>query len=143
MNYAGRWPPSATPGQSAAGIPLLATNDALYAEPDDRPIHDILTCIREGMKLIEAGQKLEANAERHLKSASEMARLFAACPNAIAATQDLMGRVVFTLDQLAYEYPHEPVPQGWTPQSWLEHLVWSEAHKRHPEGIPKETKKGS
>ncbi|HEY0628855.1 MAG TPA: error-prone DNA polymerase, partial [Sphingomicrobium sp.] len=124
-----------------AGVPLLATNDALYATPDDRPVHDILTCIREGMKLTDAGQKLEANAERHLKGPVEMARLFAACPEAITATQDLMDQVSFTLDQLAYEYPHEPVPEGWTPQSWLEHLVWSEAHKRHPEGIPEETKK--
>jgi error-prone DNA polymerase len=122
----------------AAGIPLLATNDALYADPDDRPVHDVLTCIREGVKLAEAGRKLEANAERHLKSPSEMERLFAAYPEAVAATQDLMKCVTFTLDQLKYEYPHEPVPEGWIPQSWLEHLVWSEAHKRHPDGIPQD-----
>ena len=121
----------------AARVPLLATNDALYAVADDRPIHDVLTCIREGMTLAEAGQKLEASAERHLKEPGEMARLFAVCPEAIAATQDLMHRVNFTLDQLAYEYPHEPVPAGWTPQSWLRHLVETEASKRHPDGIPK------
>src|SRR6185369_16283929 len=86
--------------------------------------------------LAEAGQKLEANAERHLKSPAEMARLFAACPEAIAATQDLMERVSFTLDDLKYDYPHEPVPEGWTPQSWLRHLVETEAAKRHPDRIP-------
>ncbi|HXG80731.1 MAG TPA: PHP domain-containing protein, partial [Sphingomicrobium sp.] len=120
----------------AAGIPLLATNDALYAGPDDRIVQDVLTCIRERMTLAEAGLKLEANAERHLKSPAEMARLFAACPDAIETTQQLIRRIDFTLDQLAYEYPHEPVPEGWTPQSWLEHLVETEANKRHPDGIP-------
>jgi error-prone DNA polymerase len=120
----------------AAGVPLLATNDALYAVPGDRPVHDVLTCVREGVTLVEAGQQLEANAERHLKSPVEMVRLFASRPEAIAATRDLMEQVSFTLDELKYEYPHEPVPAGWTPQSWLEHLVWSEAHKRHPDGIP-------
>ena len=119
-----------------AGVPLLATNDALYAEPDDRPVHDVLTCIREGVTLAEAGQKLEANAERHLKSPGEMMRLFAAHPEAIEATQDLMDRVTFTLGDLKYEYPHEPVPDGWMPQSWLEHLVKTEANRRHPDGIP-------
>jgi error-prone DNA polymerase len=121
----------------AAGIPLLATNDALYAGPDDRPVQDVLTCIREGVTLAEAGQKLEANAERHLKSPGEMARLFAACPETIASTQALMDRVSFTLEDLKYEYPHEPVPEGWAPQSWLRHLVETEAHKRHPDGIPR------
>jgi len=124
-----------------AGDPLLATNDALYADPDDRPVQDVLTCIREGVTLTEAGQKLESNAERHLKSPSEMARLFAACPEAIEATQDLMDQVSFTLDDLKYEYPHEPVPESWTPQSWLRHLVETEAHKRHPDGIPPEMRR--
>jgi error-prone DNA polymerase len=122
----------------AADVSLLATNETLYAEPGDRPVHDVLSCIREGMMLAEAGRKLEANAERHLKGPAEMGRLFAACPEAIAATQELMERVTFTLDQLAYEYPHEPVPEGWTPQSWLEHLALTKAGERHPDGIPPE-----
>jgi error-prone DNA polymerase len=120
----------------AAGVTLLATNDALYAERDDRPVYDVLTCIREGMTLVEAGQRLEGNAERHLKGPAEMARLFAACPETIAATQDLMERVGFTLNDLKYEYPHEPVPEGWKPQGWLEHLVLTKARERHPDGIP-------
>jgi error-prone DNA polymerase len=125
----------------AIGIPLLATNDALYADPDDRPVQDVLTCIREGMTLAEAGQRLEANAERHLKTPDEMARLFAAYPEAITATQELIGQISFKLDKLAYEYPHEPVPEGWTPQSWLRHLVETEANKRHPDGIPDQMRK--
>jgi error-prone DNA polymerase len=118
------------------GVPLLATNDALYASPADRPLHDVVTCIREGVTIHEAGRLLAANAERHLKTPGEMARLFRDCPEAVDESLNLLGRIDFSLDQLRYEYPHEPVPDGWTPQGWLEHLVMEEAERRHPDGLP-------
>ncbi len=118
------------------GVPLIATNDALYAEADDRPMQDVLTCIREGLTIQTAGRRLAPNAERHLKAPTEMVRLFATCPQAIAATQDLLACIDFTLDQLVYEYPHEPVPEGWAPQDWLEHLVAEKAQARFPDGLP-------
>jgi len=123
---------------AATGVPLLATNDALYAAPHDRPLHDIITCIREGVSLESAGRRLLANAERHLKAPAEMARLFRTCPAAISATTDLLSRISFTLDDLRYEYPHEPVPDGWTPQGWLEHMVLREAERRFPDGLPED-----
>jgi error-prone DNA polymerase len=119
------------------GIPLIATNDTLYASPADRPYHDILTCIREKVTIHEAGTKLAANGERYLKDAAEMARLFADVPEAIAATADLFAAITFTLDELAYEYPHEPVPMGWTPQDWLTELTTSTLAERFPDGAPK------
>ncbi|SFF89945.1 error-prone DNA polymerase, DnaE-like [Novosphingobium sp. CF614] len=118
------------------GVPLIATSDALHARPEDRPLQDVLTCIREGLTVQTAGRRLAANGERHLKPPAEMARLFRDCPQALAATRDLFARVEFTLDQLAYEYPHEPVPKGWTPQGWLEHLVEQGARDRFPGGLP-------
>jgi error-prone DNA polymerase len=118
------------------GIPLLATNDAHYACPSDRPLHDIVTCIREGVTIQQAGRLLAANAERHLKSPREMARLFKDCPEAVEESLRFVDRIQFTLDQLRYEYPHEPVPDGWVAQGWLEHLVMEAADKRHPEGLP-------
>ena len=129
-------------GQTA-GVPLIATNDPLYATSDCRPLHDVMTCIREGRSIHTAGRLLAANAERHLKAPAEMARLFAACPAAIAAGADLFGAISFTLDDLRYEYPHETVPPGHTPQSWLEHLVEQGGRARFPadqfpEGLPAE-----
>ncbi len=118
------------------GVPLIATNDALYAFPEDRPMQDVLTCIREGVTIQTAGRRLAPNAERHLKPPAEMARLFLACPEALNATQDLQNCIAFTLDELVYEYPHEPVPEGWQPQDWLEHLVMEGAKTRFPEGLP-------
>ena len=123
------------------GTPLLATNDALYAGPEQRPLHDILTCIREKTTIHEAGRKLKANAERHLKSGAEMARLFKDQPQAVEESLSLLSRVNFTLDQLRYEYPHEPVPNGWEPQEWLEHLTLTKAHERYGPVIPEKVRK--
>lgn len=117
-------------------VPLIATNDALFAAPEDRPLQDVLTCIREGLRVQTAGRRLAVNAERHLKAPREMARLFHSCPEAVEATGDLLSCIDFQLDELAYEYPHEPVPPGWTPQGWLEHLVEEGARDRFPDGLP-------
>jgi len=122
-------------------VPLLATNDALYAEPAQRPLHDIITCIREGVTIHAAGRKLAANAERHLKSPAEMARLFRDCPAAVTETSAFLSRIAFTLDDLRYEYPHEPVPDGWEPQAWLEHLVTQAAHQRYGNRLPDKIRK--
>ncbi len=118
------------------GVPLIASNDALYAAPEVRPLHDVLTAIREGTSVQLAGRLLAANAERYLKPPAEMARLLRSCPEALAETQTLLSCIGFTLDELRYEYPHEPVPPGWTPQAWLEHLVLEAAKAHFPEGVP-------
>ena len=125
---------------AASDIPLLATNDALYANPECRPLHDVLTAIRFGTSVKAAGRKLEANAERHLKPPAEMKGLFSRCPEALVETSRFIQRIHFALDDLRYEYPHEPVPGGWQPDEWLAHLVWTAARKRHGE-IPEKLRK--
>jgi error-prone DNA polymerase len=120
-----------------AGVPLLAINDVLYHSPKQRPLQDVLTCIREGCTLDEAGKRLEINAERHLKAPTEMARLFKDAPDALAETKNILTRIDFTLDQLAYSYPDEPVPPGRTAQDWLEELVWRHApYRYYKTGVP-------
>jgi error-prone DNA polymerase len=113
------------------GVPLLATNDALYATPQQRPLHDVVTCIRLGLKIDEAGTRIAANAERHLKPGKEMARLFVDHRAAVDEGLRLLDRIGFDLEQLKYEYPHEPVPSGWTPQKWLEKLVADGVRERY------------
>jgi error-prone DNA polymerase len=121
------------------GIPLIAVNNALYAGPDARPLHDVMTCIRTHKSIDKAGRLLASNAERHLKSPREMARLFADAPGAITETQRLLDSVNFDLGELSYEYPHEPVPPGYTAQGWLETLVTTKAQDRYPGGVPPST----
>jgi error-prone DNA polymerase len=118
------------------GAPLVAVSDALYHAPDRRPLQDILACIRAGCTLREAGYRLEANAERHLKPPSMMARLFADHPDALARTVEIAQACGFSLDQLRYEYPDEPVPPGRTAQGYLADKVHERARWRYPDGIP-------
>ncbi len=117
-------------------IPLIAVNDALYHSPAQRPLQDVVTCIREGVTIENAGRLLQANAERHLKPPEEMARLFRDAPEAIAETVSFLDRIQFSLSELKYEYPDEPVPRGKTPQGWLEELTWWRAARRWPDGVP-------
>jgi len=124
---------------------LVAVNDVSYHVPERRPLVDVLTCIREKCTLRQAGLKLAVNAERHLKPAAEMARLFKNFPEAIARTLDIAEACRFSLDELKYEYPDEPVPEGKTAQQHLEDLTWAGAQERYPqdrypEGIPADVK---
>jgi error-prone DNA polymerase len=109
----------------SAGVPLLATNEVLYHEPSRRRLQDVLTCIREKTTVEAIGRRVEANAERHLKPAAEMVRLFRDMPQAIAETMQFADRISFSLDQLKYQYPDEPVPRGKTAQQHLEDLTWA------------------
>lgn len=108
-----------------AKVPLLATNEVLYHDPGRRPLQDVLTCIREKTTIEAVGRKLEANAERFMKTPREMARLFRDFPEAIAETMRFADKIDFSLDQLKYQYPDEPVPPGKTAQGHLEDLTWA------------------
>ena len=112
-----------------AKVPLLATNEVLYHHPARRPLQDVLTCIREKTTIEVIGKRLEANAERYLKPGDEMARLFRDFPQAISETMRFAGRIHFSLDQLKYQYPDEPVPPGKTAQQHLEDLTWEGVEK--------------
>ncbi|MBV9563651.1 MAG: PHP domain-containing protein, partial [Bradyrhizobium sp.] len=118
-----------------ADVPLLATNEVLYHDPARRPLQDVLTCIREKTTIDAIGRRLEANAERHLKPAAEMARLFRDHPDAIRETLRFADRIGFSLDQLKYQYPDEPVPPGKTAQQHLEDLTRAGVEKYFPGGI--------
>ena len=119
-----------------AHAPLLATNDALYAHPAERDLQDMMTCIREKVTIDRAGHLLEPNAERHLKGPAEMARLFRDAPEALAETSRLLDRVGFSLADLRYDYPDEPVPLGWTADGWLAHEGRAGLARRYPGVVP-------
>ncbi len=125
----------------ATGAPMVATNDVLYHAPERRALQDVLTCIRETCTIAEAGLRLQANAERHLKSPDEMARLFARFPGAVERSAEIAERISFDLGQLRYEYPDEPVPPGKTAIQHLRDLSWAGAAWRYPDGVPDKVKK--
>ncbi len=118
------------------GAPMIATNAVLYHHPDRRRLQDVLTCIREGTTIDAAGRRLQANAERHLKPAAEMARLFRGHEAALARTLEVAEACRFSLRELEYQYPDEPVPQGWTAQRRLIRLTFQGAREKWPGGVP-------
>jgi len=112
------------------GIQVVATNDVRYASPAARRVHDVFLCLRHGLTIEEIGRKLAPNAERWLKPAVEMARLFADAPKVLATTAELAARCGFTLADLGYEFPTFPVPPGETQQSYLVQQTWQNAPSR-------------
>ncbi len=116
--------------------PLLAINDVLMHVVERRPLQDVLTAIRLGVSLEDAGRRLEANAERHLKDAAEMARLFSEVPEAIGETLHFVDGLSFSLDELSGDYPEE-LREGYaTPQEALRAFAYEGAAKRFDGGIP-------
>ena len=119
------------------GAPMVATNAVLYHHYERRPLQDVLTCIREKTTIDEAGLKLQANAERFLKTPAEMARLFKGHEAALARTVEIAQACPFNLEELSYVYPDEPVPPGKTPDQHLRNLTFKGVRRYYPDGAPK------
>jgi error-prone DNA polymerase len=119
------------------GVALLATNHVHYHEGVRRPVQDVLTCVRHGCTLQEAGYRLFANGERYLKPPEKMWRLFEGCPAAIERGLEIVRNCRFSLAELRYEYPTEAVPKGLSPSVYLRQMTYEGAEVRYPNGIPK------
>ncbi|MBS3649778.1 error-prone DNA polymerase [Pseudaminobacter sp. 19-2017] len=129
------WIEQAAALAEAAGVPLMAVNNVLYHVPECRSLQDVLTAIRLGVTVAEAGYELQANAERHLKPPLDMARLFRGHSHAISETLRFAASLKFSLGELSHNYPDEPTRGGATPQEELERLTWEGAAKRFPGGL--------
>ncbi len=112
-------------------VPVVATGGVRFSSPDERPLFDVLTCIREHVTLGQAGRRLSANAERYLKPPAQMARLFADMPHAVRATLDLADRLQFSMTDLGYRFPRYPVPPGETEASFLRKITEVGARNRY------------
>jgi error-prone DNA polymerase len=112
-------------------LPLLATNGVCYAAAKDRELCDAFTAIRHHRTLATAGRLLARNSERHLKSPQEMQQLFADLPEAISNTLELSSRLEFTLNDLGYQFPRYPVPEGETMNSFLREHAWEGFGQRY------------
>ncbi|HWB99485.1 MAG TPA: PHP domain-containing protein [Bryobacteraceae bacterium] len=130
-----RWIQSVADFGRSLSVPLVVTNDVLYHEPGRKMLQDVVTCIREGCTLAEAGFRLEANAERHLKPPQVMAQLFAGWPDALEATIEIADRCRFSMDELRYEYPEEIITPGLSAFEDLRQRAFAGAKERYPKGV--------
>ncbi|HWB85659.1 MAG TPA: error-prone DNA polymerase [Bryobacteraceae bacterium] len=136
-----RWIQTVSEFARSIGIPAVVTNDVLYHARERKPLQDVVTCIREGCTLEAAGFRLQANAERDLKTAREMSELFSAYPDALEATLEIADACRFSLDELRYEYPEEIVEPGLSAFEDLKRRTWAGAAWRFPNGIPEAVSK--
>jgi error-prone DNA polymerase len=120
------------------GVRSMVTNDVLFHARERRILQDVVTCIRHGCTIDDAGFKRERYADRYLKPPEEMHRLFQRYPEALARTTEIVDRCKFSLDELSYQYPEEALIPGLNAQQALAKLTWEGAKERYPEGVPKE-----
>ena len=116
---------------TAFRLPVIATNGVRFAEPSDRALYDVLTCIRHKTTLERAGRRLTCNAERYLKSPEAMARLFADDPRALGETGELAARLAYSMTDLGYRFPEYRVPPGETMGSFLRKIAQAGARERY------------
>lgn len=126
---------------ASQGVATVVTNDVLYHLPGRRLLQDVVTCIRHGCTIDDAGFRRERHADRYLKPPEEIARLFPRYPHAIARAAEIADRCRFSLDQLAYQYPEEKAFPDLTPQQALTQLTREGAAGRYPEGVPEKVQK--
>ena len=119
-----------------AGLRRVAALEVLYHTPARRPLQDVLTCIREKVRLETAGRRLKPNAEHDLKSPAAFAELFADDPQAVRATLEIAERCAFSLAELRYRYPSERLPGGMTSAEWLRQLTAEGARWRYGGRVP-------
>ncbi|MEO8877428.1 MAG: error-prone DNA polymerase [Polyangiaceae bacterium] len=121
------------------GIPIVAVNRVRYADADDKPLLDVVHCIREGLTIDRAGRSLQPNAEARLKSSSDMKELFSSLPSAITRTRQIADACTFRLDELKYRFPCElesPAFEGETANQALRRLTFVGANERYSGAVP-------
>ena len=122
------------------GIPLLVTNQVHYHDEHRQTLQDVLTCVRHGCTIQDAGFRLFPNGERFIKPPQEMHQLWSDLPAALWRAVEVAERCAFSLDELRYEYPDEIVPADKTPTSHLAELTWAGAASRYSQGIPEKVR---
>ncbi len=118
-------------------LPLVASNDVHSHTPQRQPLQDLMTAIRHKTNVHELGHKAFPNAERTLRSISDLQTLYP--PELMAESMVIANRCQFSMDELRYEYPEDLVPPHLTPAAYLRHLTLAGAAERWPNGIPADT----
>nr|WP_172424905.1 error-prone DNA polymerase [Pseudomonas sp. A46] len=116
------------------GIPAVACGDVHMHARGRRALQDCMTAVRHHCTVAEAGHRLFANGERHLRRREVLAALYP--PALLEESVRIARRCRFSLDELQYQYPRELVPAGETPTSWLRRLTERGLCNRWPEGPP-------
>jgi len=118
--------------------PIVATNDVHCVKKEDAYAQDVLLAIQTNSYLDDE-KRLKFNTEEfYLKSGAEMAELFKDLPEAIKITHEIAEKCQLDLETGVLHLPHFPVPEGETPETYLEKLVWEGIKKKYGTLLPPE-----
>jgi DNA polymerase III alpha subunit len=124
----------------ALGLATVASARPLMHHGSRRRLTDILTCIREGLRVEELGTAAQANAEQRLRSEAEIRRIFTDHADAVDRTVEVAARAQFDIRSLRYEYPSE-IAEGESAAERLTRLARAGLQWRYPQGIPERAQK--
>ncbi|MCX7679582.1 MAG: DNA polymerase III subunit alpha [Spirochaetes bacterium] len=117
-------------------LPLVATNDCHYPEEKDARAHEILLCIQTGKLLSDIGRMRFPSTKFYFRAPEEMEKLFAEVPDAIFNTYKIAEMVDLEIKLGDPILPQFNVPEGFTLDSYLRHLVEKNARKIFGEPLP-------
>ena len=113
------------------GLPLVATNDVHYCRQEHASGQDLLVCIQTNTTLNDPKRLKSESDQLYLKSPDEMARVFKDVPEATANTIRIAEMCELNLDFRGYHLPEFPVPEGHSPDSYLDHLCQAGVERRY------------
>ncbi len=105
------------------GLPLVATNDCHYLEPEDAHAHEVLLCIQTGKTFNDPNRWKFGTDQLYVKGADDMLRAFPKYPEAIANTVEIAARCDFEMQFGRYQFPVFAVPENVTLEEQLERQV--------------------
>ncbi|MEM7677725.1 MAG: PHP domain-containing protein, partial [Myxococcota bacterium] len=117
-------------------VPLVAVGGVLMHSDARKPLQDILSCVRMGVRLESGGRRLLPNAHAVLRAPQETARIFSDLPEVVSHSVDVADRCAFRLSELQQSFTLEVLPEGETGMGYLRKLICKGAEERYPDGVP-------
>jgi len=105
------------------GLPLVATNDSHYLCEDDAHAQDVMLCIQTGKSIQETNRMKFEGTQFYVKNGDEMLRVFKDAPQVLSRTLDIAERCNLRLEKVPNPFPHFDVPDGFTLDSYFEHIT--------------------
>lgn len=112
------------------GLPLVVTNDCHFLEKEQHEAHDVLICIGTGSSLNDP-KRMHYSPELYVKTAEEMAELFADVPEALANTVAIADKCDLKLEFGQQKYPAYQPPEGFTPDEYFQKICHDGLRKRY------------
>ncbi len=105
------------------GLPLVATNDSHYLCEDDAHAQDVMVCIQTGKSIQETNRMKFEGTQFYVKNGEEMYRVFKDSPEVVSRTLEVAERCSLRLEKVPSPFPRFDVPEGFTTDSYFEHIT--------------------